>query len=80
MKEVLDKIDPTHSFSDKEILFELRRAHGIEPGLFIPEEASKNLIRYGIEEFKPACYALVKKICDELKATAFNLTQIQEII
>lgn len=54
-EQKIKKLDPLKSLSVEHILVEMRRAYGIDPGLFLPEEACKNLIKKSIDQFKQPC-------------------------
>lgn len=52
----IEKLDPFDTITDEVMIREMRRSLGINPGLFIPEEACRNLIRYSINKFKEPCF------------------------
>ena len=61
-------IDVLRDLTIEQILIEMRRAYGINPGLFIPEEACKSLIKKSIDAFKrpcEKCSRLVYNVLDE---------------
>ena len=51
----ISKIDPLKSLRETDILIEIRRENGINPALFIPQNACVNLIKRNIEKFRSPC-------------------------
>ena len=61
------KIDVLQSLTIEEIFMEMRRAYGMNPGLFIPEEACKSLIKRSIDALKEPCKKCSKLIYNVLE-------------
>jgi len=62
------KIDPLKELTIEHILVEMRKAYGMNPGLFVPEEACRNLIVRKISDFKKPsnkCSRLVYQVLDQ---------------
>jgi len=59
-------IDPLQDLSIEQILVAMRKAYGIDPGLFIPEEACKRLIMQNIDTFKKPSEECCKHVYDVL--------------
>jgi dynamin 1-like protein len=64
----IKKINPLLGLSDELIIKEMRKSYGIDPGLFIPEEACRNLIRKNIDLLKEPslkCWYYVHRILEQ---------------
>lgn len=56
------QINPLEKLTDEHILAQIRLSYGLEPGLFIPEEAWKELIRTHIDDFISPCLQWSKNV------------------
>lgn len=65
----ISKIDPMKGLTEENILVEVRKALGIESGLFLPEEACRNLIRKSIDLFMQPCLKCSELVYKELDET-----------
>ena len=66
-------IDPLLVLSDQMILFEMRNCYGLEPGLFIPENACKRLIKSQICSFKKPIEELTVYVLSTLKEVSSGI-------
>lgn len=73
-KKLIDPIDPFEDISDVKILNIIRKSLGVNSGLFIPEEACKNLIKKNIERL----YHPISLCCERVREILY--ATIQEII
>ena len=71
--EEINSIDPLLVLSDQKIMLEMRNCYGLEPGLFIPEEACKSLIKDQISSFKQPIEELTQYVLATLKEVASSI-------
>jgi hypothetical protein len=72
-KDLIDPIDPFKDLNEAQILTENKKSLGIHSGLFIPEEACKNLIKNNIKKFVHP----MDQCCESIKDVLYDT--IQEI-
>ena len=71
--ESLTSIDPSKEFSDEEIHYEIGKANGINPCMFIPEGALKTLVRKSIKKLLPPCLQCIDDVSSKLLIASNNV-------
>jgi hypothetical protein len=51
-ENIIDKIDPLKHLSDERIFVEIKQTQGLNPELFVSDEACRNLIRLCMDLYK----------------------------